>query len=92
MAPSSSSPLRYLVHFVSLRALVPHNALALHHGFAQQSEVATQRAHLQLTSQRHRQLLHNDQDMLYTAAMTVGGQEMEGVLDTGSFELLVFST
>eukprot|EP00401_Gymnodinium_catenatum_P059200 CAMPEP_0117544868 /NCGR_PEP_ID=MMETSP0784-20121206/45800_1 /TAXON_ID=39447 /ORGANISM="" /LENGTH=30 /DNA_ID= /DNA_START= /DNA_END= /DNA_ORIENTATION= len=24
--------------------------------------------------------------------MTVGGQELEGILDTGSFELLVFST
>jgi hypothetical protein len=38
-----------------------------------------------------RQKLKNDWDLQYTATLQVGGQSMTTVLDTGSFELLVFS-
>mmetsp|Transcript_77163 Transcript_77163/g.214583 ORF Transcript_77163/g.214583 Transcript_77163/m.214583 type:complete len:467 (-) Transcript_77163:162-1562(-) len=93
MGALSFSALRCLVNFVLLRALVPHTALALHHSFAHQKEVASAHARLHdPTAQRYRQRLSNYQDMQYSATMTVGGQELEGILDTGSFELLVFST
>merc|ERR1719329_206410 len=36
--------------------------------------------------------MRNHGDLAYTATVTVGGQDLEGILDTGSFELLVFST
>lgn len=43
-------------------------------------------------SQRpYRQELHNFGDVQYTADISVGGQTMRGVLDTGSFDLFVFS-
>lgn len=38
-----------------------------------------------------RQTLHNDGDMRYTAEIHVGGQKLRGMLDTGSFEVMVFS-
>jgi hypothetical protein len=41
--------------------------------------------------ERHEQTLKNFKDMQYSAVTVVGGQEMDGILDTGSFELLVFS-
>jgi hypothetical protein len=36
-------------------------------------------------------VLHNHEDVQYTGDIRVGGQKMRGVIDTGSFELLVFS-
>lgn len=36
--------------------------------------------------------LHNHEDVQYTGDIRVGGQSLRGVIDTGSFELLVFST
>lgn len=35
--------------------------------------------------------LHNNQDMDYTAGIQVGGQNLRCVMDTGSFELVVFT-
>merc|ERR1719238_601578 len=40
----------------------------------------------------YRQVLHNHQDMQYFADFHIGGQEISGIFDTGSFELLVRST
>eukprot|EP00448_Togula_jolla_P010667 CAMPEP_0170603442 /NCGR_PEP_ID=MMETSP0224-20130122/18914_1 /TAXON_ID=285029 /ORGANISM="Togula jolla, Strain CCCM 725" /LENGTH=474 /DNA_ID=CAMNT_0010928323 /DNA_START=61 /DNA_END=1485 /DNA_ORIENTATION=- len=42
--------------------------------------------------QRFSQVMNNFGDLQYTATIEVGGQQLEGVLDTGSFELLVFSS
>lgn len=39
----------------------------------------------------YRMLLDNFQNVQYSATLSVGGQTVHGVLDTGSFELLVFS-
>mmetsp|Transcript_83343 Transcript_83343/g.231276 ORF Transcript_83343/g.231276 Transcript_83343/m.231276 type:complete len:484 (-) Transcript_83343:103-1554(-) len=39
-----------------------------------------------------RQQLSNYVDMQYFASITVGGQEITGIIDTGSFELVVFET
>lgn len=44
------------------------------------------------SAQIYRQPMRNHGDLSYTATVTVGGQEIQGILDTGSFELLVFST
>jgi len=41
---------------------------------------------------RHRQVLHNFGDMQYFADFNIGGQQIAGIFDTGSFELLVQST
>lgn len=38
-----------------------------------------------------RQLLANDGDAQYSATIVIGGQPMQALLDTGSFELVVFS-
>jgi len=43
-------------------------------------------------SEVYRQPMQNHQDLAYTATISVGGQDVQGILDTGSFELLVFST
>jgi hypothetical protein len=40
----------------------------------------------------YRQTLHNYQNVQYFADFTIGGQEISGIFDTGSFELLVRST
>jgi hypothetical protein len=40
----------------------------------------------------YRQVLHNFQNMQYYADFDVGGQEIAGIFDTGSFELLIRST
>jgi len=37
-----------------------------------------------------RQTLENQQDSMYIADLTVGGQQFKGILDTGSFELVIF--
>lgn len=50
------------------------------------------RASTRVKSQLYRQPMQNHDDLAYTATVTVGGQEVQGILDTGSFELLVFST
>eukprot|EP00413_Alexandrium_margalefii_P039128 CAMPEP_0204599356 /NCGR_PEP_ID=MMETSP0661-20131031/54776_1 /ASSEMBLY_ACC=CAM_ASM_000606 /TAXON_ID=109239 /ORGANISM="Alexandrium margalefi, Strain AMGDE01CS-322" /LENGTH=506 /DNA_ID=CAMNT_0051610073 /DNA_START=60 /DNA_END=1580 /DNA_ORIENTATION=+ len=42
------------------------------------------------TSWQRRQALKNFQDMQYFAEITVGGQVVTGIIDTGSFELVVF--
>jgi len=39
----------------------------------------------------YRQALHNAMDVQYTGDITMGGQSLRAVLDTGSFEILVFS-
>jgi hypothetical protein len=39
----------------------------------------------------YRQVLHNFQDMQYYADFKLGGQDIAGIFDTGSFELLVRS-
>lgn len=39
----------------------------------------------------YRQEMRNVDDMQYVAEMYLGGQELEGVLDTGSYEMVVFS-
>lgn len=44
------------------------------------------------TPPRWRQVMTNVADMSYTASISVGGQTIQGILDTGSFEFLVFST
>lgn len=38
------------------------------------------------------QKLDNDQDMLYTLKMKLGGQDVRAIPDSGSFDLLAFST
>lgn len=38
-----------------------------------------------------RQEMQNHWDLQYTASLKVGGQQVQGILDTGSFDLLVFS-
>jgi hypothetical protein len=43
------------------------------------------------TSRFYRQVLTNVDDVQYFGTMQVGSQSIKGVLDTGSFELLVFS-
>jgi len=40
----------------------------------------------------HRQAMSNYMDMQYFATISVGGQEITGIVDTGSFELVVFET
>lgn len=40
---------------------------------------------------RYRQRLYNTEDVQYVADVTIGNQNISGVLDTGSFELVVFS-
>jgi len=40
----------------------------------------------------YRQVLRNMGETQYVADITVGGQALNGIIDTGSFELLVFST
>lgn len=42
-------------------------------------------------SEPFRQALRNIGDVQYTAQIQVGGQNLQGILDTGSFELLVLS-
>eukprot|EP00404_Azadinium_spinosum_P003505 CAMPEP_0180458328 /NCGR_PEP_ID=MMETSP1036_2-20121128/22288_1 /TAXON_ID=632150 /ORGANISM="Azadinium spinosum, Strain 3D9" /LENGTH=488 /DNA_ID=CAMNT_0022464977 /DNA_START=98 /DNA_END=1564 /DNA_ORIENTATION=- len=37
-----------------------------------------------------RQVLDNHDDVMYTGNMTIGGQQIRGILDTGSFELVIF--
>jgi hypothetical protein len=51
-------------------------------------------SHLQQSKpeQDYRQPLKNYDDMVYLAQMSVGNQHLQGILDTGSYELLVFST
>mmetsp|Transcript_113567 Transcript_113567/g.301785 ORF Transcript_113567/g.301785 Transcript_113567/m.301785 type:complete len:476 (-) Transcript_113567:86-1513(-) len=39
-----------------------------------------------------RQEMENYMDMQYFATITIGGQEITGIIDTGSFELVVFET
>lgn len=41
--------------------------------------------------QGHRQVMRNVGDTQYLSYFTLGGQTMAGILDTGSFELVVFS-
>eukprot|EP00448_Togula_jolla_P004328 CAMPEP_0170612240 /NCGR_PEP_ID=MMETSP0224-20130122/23618_1 /TAXON_ID=285029 /ORGANISM="Togula jolla, Strain CCCM 725" /LENGTH=136 /DNA_ID=CAMNT_0010937731 /DNA_START=52 /DNA_END=459 /DNA_ORIENTATION=+ len=43
-------------------------------------------------AERSRQLMHNNGDVSYTISMVVGNQTIEAVPDTGSFDLLVFSS
>lgn len=38
------------------------------------------------------QELENQDDASYTGTISIGGQELQAILDTGSFELVVFST
>jgi len=38
----------------------------------------------------YRQVLANDQDMSYTGELKLGGQTIRGIIDTGSFEIVVF--
>lgn len=45
----------------------------------------------QAKSENFRQSLRNIGDVQYTAQIEVGGQKLQGILDTGSFELLVLS-
>lgn len=40
----------------------------------------------------YRQTLHNHQNVQYYADFKIGGQDIKGIFDTGSFELLVRST
>merc|ERR1740117_2370543 len=42
-------------------------------------------------AEMYRQELYNLGDVQYTGDIVVGGQPMRGILDTGSFELLVLS-
>jgi len=44
------------------------------------------------TGVSYRQTLHNYQNVQYYADFTIGGQEVSGIFDTGSFELLVRSS
>jgi len=41
-------------------------------------------------NERIKQVLLNHQDTLYTGTIDMGGETIEGILDTGSFELVVF--
>lgn len=43
-------------------------------------------------AKRYRQVLHNFQNVQYFADFKIGGQDISGIFDTGSFELLVRST
>jgi len=38
----------------------------------------------------YRQVLANDEDMSYTGELKLGGQTIRGIIDTGSFEIVVF--
>jgi len=40
----------------------------------------------------YRQVLHNNKNMAYHADFTMGGQKIQGLFDTGSFELVVRGT
>merc|ERR1719253_1114742 len=40
----------------------------------------------------YRQALHNYQNVQYWADFVIGGQQIQGIFDTGSFELLTQST
>mmetsp|Transcript_96785 Transcript_96785/g.172167 ORF Transcript_96785/g.172167 Transcript_96785/m.172167 type:complete len:521 (+) Transcript_96785:93-1655(+) len=40
---------------------------------------------------RYHQILDNDQDTSYTGNISVGGQQLKAIFDTGSYELLLFS-
>lgn len=44
-----------------------------------------------ISQKRFVHILHNHQDIEYTGKMTLGGQEVRAILDTGSFETLVIS-
>jgi len=59
----------------------------------QQSSMSSQTGLEQQQLQPYRQVMHNYHflDMQYTADVSIGNQVLNGVLDTGSFELLVFS-
>jgi len=39
----------------------------------------------------HRQKIHNSGDLQYSGHLTIGGQSLQGVFDTGSIELVVLS-
>jgi len=78
----------------------PRESLSLldHTGHAVESDASTDRqAHRQAEqslwlSGKSRQVLSNYNDVQYVAFMEVGGQTISGIVDTGSFELAVFST
>mmetsp|Transcript_11629 Transcript_11629/g.32790 ORF Transcript_11629/g.32790 Transcript_11629/m.32790 type:complete len:506 (-) Transcript_11629:16-1533(-) len=71
------------------------SAVTLHdtRGGAQQLEEANSTAMTLSGRTPFRQVLHNylQQDMQYFADVLVGNQSLQGILDTGSFEMLVFS-
>lgn len=69
---------------VALAVAVAAGALAV-------AEGATLRSRLR-KSGTYRQTLHNFQDVQYWGDFTIGGQSIQGIFDTGSFELLVRST
>lgn len=72
---------------LSLRRAVPLEALPPHRGAAG-NRTAAQKSR---PGELFRQEMENTEDLQYHAAIKVGAQELKGVLDTGSFELLVFS-
>jgi len=59
----------------------------------QQSSISSKAGLEPQRLQPYRQVMHNYKflDMQYTADVAIGNQLLNGVLDTGSFELLVFS-
>lgn len=74
-------------HLLILAALAAASAV-VSHGRQFLEEKAPKKA--QVAS--YRQILHNFQNVQYFADFKIGGQEISGIFDTGSFELLVRST
>jgi len=91
------NPIKRIMLLLTLSAVVPTKALdarVKREMQRQQKITAKEVAHWQLDqaeSSLIRQELANDGDVQYTGKLTVGGQTMDAVLDTGSFDLLVFS-
>lgn len=65
--------------------------LALHNQIHQQLQAGSEANHtIQHRGETFRQKMYNFQDLQYSVDLMVGGQNIRGILDTGSFELLVF--
>lgn len=68
-------------------------AMQLHAGTSNESGAKQEPSATDIAANQspYRMVLQNYEDMQYPGEIQVGGQKLQGVFDTGSFELLVFS-
>lgn len=89
---NSLALLAFVAVFISLRAAVAAASDNDNAALLQLSSQAKVDAGLLVPGAYFRQELTNDGDSQYTSTLSIGGQELTGILDTGSFDLVVFPT